>query len=223
MSARCDDCGKHFTTMDFLNQHIKRTGCLLPSSLKLYNTTQSIVLPPAKFSCDGCNRPFSESGLRDHKKYCDPFRDGIYVPEMKRRAKTSKLKPKTKKPLQQTQKNLPIFWDESRKDMQMQIKRNGCSSDFSSKAQPPAIKSCDACNRPVSDMDGHKKNCDPFRDGILMPDTPPKHIKAISKRKMTGKEDSNIIENQFLKKFCDSSRETDIRKPLWNIGNITQT
>ena len=223
MSVRCDDCGKHLTTMEFLNQHIKRTGCLLPSSLKLYNTTQSIVLPPAKFSCDGCNRPFSESGLRDHKKYCDPFRDGIYVPEMKRRAKTSKLKPKTKKPLQQTQKNLPIFWDESGKDMQMQMKRNGCSSHFRSIAQPLAIKSCDACNRPVSDMDGHKKNCDPFRDGIIMPDTPPKHIKAISQTKITWKVDSNIIENQFPKKFCVSSRETEIRKPLWSIGNITQT
>ena len=221
MSARCDDCGKQFTTMEFLKQHIKRTGCLLPSSLKLYNTTPSIALAPAQFSCDRCNRPLTESGLRDHKKHCDPFNDGIYVPQGKMMSKKCKPKPKTKKPLQQTKQNLPIFWDNHGKDMQ--VKRKGYSSHFGSIAQPPAIKSCDACNRPVSDMDGHKKNCDPFRDGILMPDTPPKHIKAIFKRKITGKEDSNIIENQFPKKFCLSSRETGIRKPLWSIGNITQT
>ena len=103
------------------------------------------------------------------------------------------------------------------------MKRSGCSSDFSSIAQPSDIKRCDACNRPVSDLDEHKKNCDPFHDGILMPDTPPKHIKVMSKRKITGKEDSNIIENQFPKKFCVSSRETEIRKPLMSIGNKTQT
>ena len=223
MSARCDDCGKQFTAIEFLKQHIKRTGCLLPSSLKLYNPTPSIVLPLATFSCDGCKRPFTESGIRDHKKHCDPFCDGIYVPQMKMRAKTSKPKPKTKKPLQQTKKNLPIFWDDHGKDMQMQVKRKACSSHFRSIAQPSAIKSCDACNRPVSDMDGHKKYCDPFRDGILMPDTQPKQIKVISKRKITEKEDSNIIENQFPKKFCVRSRETEIRKPLWSIGNITQT
>ena len=71
-------------------------------------------------------------------------------------------------------------------------------------------------------MDQHEENCDPFRDGILIPVTPTKKMVAIAKRNDIKTENSK----KFMKLFFAQdvfSQETKKRKPLATIGNRKET